>query len=186
MRVGPRFPLHPANSRTVQTGGSAGENDDERARAVAIFHGVDATALAVALLFAVAASADTYDLPFIHGLTLAHGSIFVVFPVYFALSYFFLLPVAWRLRRVDPVPAQRVPVLAIHSLLPSGNCVLIPFVGSVLGLMTGHLALRRCKNDPQVTGVGIALVGLAVGYLLLAYEVYVVGMVSSVALRISN
>jgi hypothetical protein len=115
------------------------------ARAVAIFHGVGATALAVAMLF-VGVGAAACDLPFIHSWALAHGSIFVVFPVYFVLSYFFLLPVARRLQSVDPVSVQRVPVLAILSLLLSGSGVLIPFVGSVLGITTGHLhsvAARR-------------------------------------------
>jgi len=156
------------------------------ARAVAIFHGVGATALAVAMLFVGAAAADAYDLPFIHSWALAHGSIFVVFPAYFVLSYFFLLPVARRLQSVEPVPVHRVPVLAIVSLLLSGSEVFIPFVGSVLGITTGHLALRRYKNNQQVTGVGIALVGLVLGYLLLVYSIYVVGMVSWVALRLGS
>ncbi len=156
------------------------------ARTVAIVHGVGATALAVALLFVGAAAAEAYRLPFIHGWALMHGSIFVVFPAYFALSYFLLRPVARRLRRVDPetlVPVQRVSVLAILSLLLSGGGFLIPFVGSVLGVVTGHLARRRCKNNSQLTGSGFALAGLVLGYLGLAYSIYIFGMVSWVASR---
>lgn len=77
------------------------------ARAAAIFHGIGAIALAVAMFFIGAAAADAYDLPFINGWALMHGSIFVVFPAYFVLSYFFLLPVARRLQSVDPLPVHR-------------------------------------------------------------------------------
>jgi Domain of unknown function (DUF4190) len=156
------------------------------ARAAEIFHGVGATALAVAMLFVGAAAPAAYDLPFINGWALMHGSIFVVFPAYFVLSYFFLLPIARRLQSVDPVPVHRIPVLAIVSLLLSGSGIFILFVGPVLGITTGHLALLRYKNNSQATGVGIAVVGLVLGYLLLAYEIYVAYRVSSVAMRLDN
>jgi len=154
------------------------------ARAVGVFHGVAATALAVVLVLVGAAAADAYRLPFIHGWALMHGSIFVVFPVCFALSYFLLRPLARRLHGVDPhtsVPVQRVSVLAVLSLLLSGGGFLIPFVGSVLGIATGHLARHRCKNDSQLTGSGFALAGLVLGYLGLAYAIYVFAMVSWIA-----
>ncbi|MBU2578139.1 hypothetical protein KKA69_04925 [Patescibacteria group bacterium] len=69
-----------------------------KSRAVAIFHGVGATALAVGLLYLGALAADTYSLPILHSWALMHGTIFVVFPVYFALSYLLLLPVARRIQ----------------------------------------------------------------------------------------
>ena len=154
------------------------------ARAVTIVHAVSATALAVALLLVGAAAADAYRLPFIHGWALMHGSLFVVFPLYFVLSYFLLRPVARHLRRNDletQAPTQRVSVLAVLSLLFSGLGFLIPFVGSVLGVAAGHFARHRCKTDAQLTGSGFALAGIVLGYWGLAYSIYVFGMVSWVA-----
>jgi hypothetical protein len=152
-------------------------------RAVRIFHGLGATGLAVALLFVGAAAADAYRLPFIHGWALAHGSIFVVFPIYFTLSYFLLWPVAQRLRRVDGERStiKRISALAILSLLLSGGGFLIPFVGSVLGVAVGHIARHRITRNSQLTGSGFAFAGLILGYLGLAYSIYVFGMVSWVA-----
>lgn len=69
------------------------------ARTIAISHGLGATVLAVGLLLVGAAAADDYHLPFIHGWALVHGTIFVVFPIYFTLSYFLLRLVAQRFRR---------------------------------------------------------------------------------------
>ena len=55
------------------------------ARAVGVFHGVAATALAVVLVLVGAATADAYRLPFIHGWALMHGSIFVVSELFLQL-----------------------------------------------------------------------------------------------------
>jgi hypothetical protein len=78
-------------------------------------------------------------------------------------------------------PAQRTSVLAILSLLLSGGGFLIPFVGSILGIAAGHVARHRCKKDPRLTGSDFALAGLVLGYLGLAYAIYVFAMVSWVA-----
>jgi hypothetical protein len=153
-------------------------------RVIEILHGLGAAGLAVGLLFVGAAVADAYRLPFIHGWALAHGTIFVVFPVYFALSYFLLRPAAQRLRQVEgepAVPIKRISGLAVLSLLLSGGGFLIPFVGSILGVVVGHIARYRISRSSQLTGSGFALSGLILGYLGLAYSIYVFGMVSWVA-----
>lgn len=158
-------------------------------RSVAIFHGVGTTALAVGFLFLGALAADTFSLPFIHGWALMHGTIFVVFPVYFALSYFLLWPVARRFQSSETEAlssSDRISILAIASLLLSGTGFLVPIVGSVLGVLAGHIARRRCKKDPQLTGSGFAIAGLVLGYLGLAYSIYVIGMVSWVASQQSS
>ena len=154
------------------------------ARTVAISHGVGATILAAGLLFVGAAAADAYHLPFIHGWALMHGTIFVMFPVYFTISYFLLRPVARRLGRApadNQASANRLSVLAIFSFLLSGSGFLIPFVGSILGVATGHFARLRIQRNPELTGSGFALAALILGYLGLAYSLYVFGMVSWVA-----
>ncbi len=112
----------------------------------------------------------------------------MVFPAYFALSYFLLWPFARQLRQRDiqsPQPTRKFSILAVVSLLLSGSGFLIPFIGSVLGIVTGHVARHRHKKDSHLSGVnggaGFALVGLILGYLGLAYSLYVLGMISWVA-----
>jgi len=127
-----------------------------------------ATALAIALLFVGAAAADTHRLPFIHGWALVHGTIFVVFPAHFVLSYFLLWPFARQFRQRDiqtPQPIRKFSILGVVSLLLSGSGFLIPFFGSVLGIVVGHVARHRHKKDPQLSGAGFALSGLILGYL---------------------
>ena len=153
-------------------------------RAVKIFHGLGATAVAVGFLYLGVLAADTFNLPFIHGWALMHGTIFVVFPVYFALSFLLLRPVVRRFQRSEThtsLSSDRISILAIASLLLSGAGFLVPIIGSVLGVLAGHIARRRCKKDPQLTGSGFALAGLVLGYLGLAYSIYVIGMISWVA-----
>jgi hypothetical protein len=148
-----------------------------------VLHIVVAAALAIALLVVGATVADKFDLPLIHGWALAHGAIFIVLPAYFLLSYFALLPVAKRLQTLSASVAlpKRVSFLAVASLLLSVGGFVIPLVGSLLGITAGHAARRRCKGNPQLSGSDIALAGLILGYLGLAYSVYVIGMVTWVA-----
>jgi hypothetical protein len=151
-----------------------------KSQTVLMLHIGAASAVAITLLFVGAAAADRYNLPLIHGWALAHGAIFIVLPAYFLLSYFALWPIARRFQSVSASasPHQSVSFLAVASLLLSGGGFLIPLLGSLLGIASGHLARRRCKGNPQLTGSGIALAGLILGYLGLAYSVYIVAMVS--------
>jgi hypothetical protein len=58
--------------------------------------------LACALTVAGALAADLYQLPFLHGWALAHGSIVVVFPVWFFVAFFALGPLVRVLARRFP------------------------------------------------------------------------------------
>lgn len=53
--------------------------------------------------------------------------------------------------------------LAIASLV----CALVPVVGSLPGIVCGHLALSRIRRDPSLKGIGMATAGLVIGYFLL-------------------
>jgi hypothetical protein len=152
-------------------------------RAVTTLHNLGALALAIALLFVGAAAADKYHLPLIHGWALAHGSIFIVFPVYFVVSYLVLRPIVRRLSSATADVSARPSWMAILSVILSGFGFMIPMVGSILGIVAGHLAYRRIKASPQLTGSGFAISGLVIGYIGLAYSLYVVGMVSWVAFK---
>ena len=156
----------------------------EKSRIITAVHVAVAIILSVGLLVIGAAAAERYQLPFIHGWALMHGTLFVVFPVYFLVSFFSLQPLARRLHlRYSATASQtrRVSQLAVWSLLLSGAGFLIPLVGSIPAIVLGHLGRRRCRAQPHLYGSGIALAGLVVGYAGLAYNLYVIGMVSWVA-----
>jgi hypothetical protein len=151
-------------------------------RVISAAHGTGAFILAIAFLFL----GDATALPYINAWALAHGFIFVIFPVYFAVAYFLLRPLARRLAPMNIEIAERpkrVSALAIVSPILSGSGFIIPFVGSLLGIAAGHIALHRCRNDQQLTGAGFARAGLILGYLFLAYAAYVFVMVSWVVSR---
>jgi hypothetical protein len=139
-------------------------------------HSIAATLLAIFLLFVGAKFADQYHLPLIHGWALMHGAIFIVFPIYWLASYCALLPVRHRLERpgADYRPPERLSVLAVGSVILAGSGFLVPMVGSLLAVVLGHLARYRIKARTGLTGSGIAIFGLVLGYLGLAYSIYVI------------
>jgi|GEM_PF-2148521 F0F1-type ATP synthase membrane subunit c/vacuolar-type H+-ATPase subunit K len=67
--------------------------------------------------------------------------------------------------------------LAIASLaLSCLSFVLGPF-GCISGIICGHIARSQCSKDPALTGNGIALAGLIVGYSFLGLMVTVICIV---------
>jgi MFS family permease len=147
-----------------------------RSRVLTIGHGALALLLTIVLTWAGAVLADIYHLPFIHGWALVHGTIFVMFPLYFVISYYAVRPLI-RVFRINESEEQnleprRVSMLALSSLLLSGTGFIIPLVGSVIGVVLGHMARGRCRKDPTLSGAGFALAGLVVGYLAIAFAVF--------------
>jgi len=65
---------------------------------VKAIHITAAFLLTLGLLVAGAFVADTYHLPLIHAWALAHGSILIIFPLYFWGCYAAIRPLANRLR----------------------------------------------------------------------------------------
>jgi Domain of unknown function (DUF4190) len=151
-------------------------------------HIVATTLIAVGLVIAGAQLADRFHLPLIHGWALAHGAIFIVFPVYWLVGYFALLPLRRRLEspHTDERPPARLSLLAAGSVVLAGSGFLIPMAGSALAIIVGHVALFRISRRSDLTGSGMALVGLVLGYLGLAYSIYVYWMVSSAARRLGS
>lgn len=144
--------------------------------------------LSIALLIIGAIAAEKYHWAFVHSWALIHGTIFVVFPAYFLLSFVF---VRWLLRllhvhesaTVDGQP-QRISHMAVWSLLLSGTGFLIPIGGCVPAIVLGHLARRRCRTDPHLYGSGIALGGLIMSYAGLAFGFYMLGVMTWAVLKV--
>jgi hypothetical protein len=59
--------------------------------------------------------------------------------------------------------SQRTSGLAIASLVL--GLVWIYWIGSILAVIFGHIALAETKRDPRVSGRGLAIAGLVLGYL---------------------
>src|SRR5262245_44081910 len=64
--------------------------------------------------------------------------------------------------RVRP-GAAKISGLAIASLV----CGCVPVIGSIPGIICGHLARKRIQSDPALLGKGMALAGLIASYITL-------------------
>ena len=87
------------------------------------------------------------------------------------------LPAAVRLNRPPPVPAaQPAPApapassqtcgLAVASLICSCAGLLLAFLGTIPGIICGHIAMKRIRQNPHLQGKGMVLGGLIAGYVL--------------------
>jgi Domain of unknown function (DUF4190) len=73
-----------------------------------------------------------------------------------------------RLRAALPPYKSGTNGIAIASLVSSlVGLFFLPFVGTVVGVVLGHVARRRIANEPQ-DGDGFAIAGLIIGYLGIA------------------
>lgn len=74
------------------------------------------------------------------------------------------------------VPSRQTSALAITSLV-SGllGWTLIPFIGSLVAIITGHMARSEIRRQPErYEGDGMALAGLILGYLAVGLTVLAV------------
>lgn len=69
-----------------------------------------------------------------------------------------------------PIPFRQTSTLAVVSLV-SGILawIVIPFIGSIVAIITGHMARAEIKREPErFEGDGLAIGGLILGYVQLA------------------
>jgi hypothetical protein len=65
-------------------------------------------------------------------------------------------------------------VCGIVSLLFSW--LFLPALASIAAVITGHMALKKTKNDPTVGGRGMAFAGLILGYVVLGIGVLTIAI----------
>ncbi|NDK37661.1 DUF4190 domain-containing protein [Pseudoxanthomonas gei] len=59
--------------------------------------------------------------------------------------------------------------LAIISLVTGIlGWTLLPFLGSIVAIVTGHIARKEIRQDPTLGGDSLALVGLVLGWVAVA------------------
>jgi hypothetical protein len=147
-------------------------------------HIVLSACLSAALIFVINWSLggpDGHDL--LNSWALFHSSIFIVIPVFalfWWLLYTLLNPIILYLHSklspdAEPQPL-RISELAFFSLLAAIFGMFIPPIGSLAAVIMGHIARRRCRNQPQLRGSRLALSGLILGYIGVAFGFYIIGM----------
>ncbi len=70
----------------------------------------------------------------------------------------------------SPVPYRQTSSLAVVSLVCGIlSWILLPFLGSLVAIITGHMARKEIQSAPErFDGDGLAVGGLVLGYLQLA------------------
>jgi hypothetical protein len=78
--------------------------------------------------------------------------------------------------QVPPTMLTQNSTLAIVSLIAGiASWVLIPFIGAVVAVITGHMAKKEIRQSVgRLTGDGMATAGLVLGYIQLGLTVLAV------------
>ncbi len=67
---------------------------------------------------------------------------------------------------------RQTSTLAIVSLIGGiAGWTLLPFIGSLLAIISGHMARAEIRRNPSLDGDGLAIAGLVMGWLVVAITV---------------
>ncbi|HET6783109.1 MAG TPA: DUF4190 domain-containing protein [Pseudoxanthomonas sp.] len=73
------------------------------------------------------------------------------------------------------VPVRQTSTLAVVSLVAGIlGWTLLPFLGSLVAIVTGHMARKEIRQDPALEGDSMAIIGLVLGW------VAVIGMLLAI------
>lgn len=146
-------------------------------------HFIASACLSAGLVYLINASLggpDGYD--FLTPWALMHGSFLLVIPVFILITwllYALLRPASLRLRSRyssdRELQSRRISVLAVFSLIFAFLGFVVPLIFSLVAVILGHMARKRCRDQTNMGGSAIVLSGLIVGYLSFAFGIYVVG-----------
>ncbi len=63
------------------------------------------------------------------------------------------------------VPVRQTSTLAVVSLVAGIlGWTLLPFLGSLVAIVTGHMARKEIRQDPALEGDSMAIIGLVLGW----------------------
>jgi hypothetical protein len=143
-----------------------------------IIHIAGSCILGLGMIVAGAYLAERYNLPFFHSWALAHGTFFILYPIYCVLFFLLSGPILRRVAstsyRVKAEP--RLLSGSVLSVVLSSIGFLIPPL-AVAGVIIGHIVRRRYKNDFNLKGAGVAMIGLIVRYGSIAFWLFAVVIV---------
>ena len=78
-----------------------------------------------------------------------------------------------------PAPLRRTSALAIISLVCGIlGWVALPFIASVVAIVTGHMARTEIRRDPSMDGDGMAVAGLVLGWVMVGIGLAVLAFVA--------
>ena len=69
-------------------------------------------------------------------------------------------------------------VLGIISMM-GGAILLVPMI---LAIVFGHISLSRIRKDPKLTGSGLAITGLVLGYVSIFFGIFMAGLLAAMAI----
>ena len=72
---------------------------------------------------------------------------------------------------------SRTSGLAIASMVL--GILWLYWIGSILAVIFGHVAINQAKKDPSLRGRGMAIAGLVLGYIGIAFLVFTIAVVSA-------
>jgi hypothetical protein len=152
-----------------------------------ILHYVFSILIALTLVTIGAKLANKYNWPCLHTWALVHGMFFVLFPIYCVFSFLLLKPLIKKIAKNQTGQNdRRVSFYSILSVISSSTGLIIPFIGSLIGIILGHLARKQCRTNHLVSGSGIAMTGLIIGYTGLIYQLYIFVMLWFVAGKVPH
>ena len=79
---------------------------------------------------------------------------------------------------------KKISVLAIASLVLSVLSIFIGPLGSLPGIICGHMAISKSKRNPNIGGQGLAVAGLIIGYIFIV--LYSLAILIFLNISISN
>jgi hypothetical protein len=70
-----------------------------------------------------------------------------------------------------PRPASGLAITSLVTALVSVvfSWLGVPALAAIAAVITGHMALKKTKNDPTIGGRGMAFAGLIIGYIVIGF-----------------
>ena len=77
---------------------------------------------------------------------------------------------------MDTTPPRTSTLAVVSLIFGILGWLPVPVIGSVVAIVTGHLARAEIRRDPAVEGDGMAIAGLVLGYAAILVGVFLVAL----------